>query len=50
MGFLTWETTIGKIWIIILFLVIFVIILLVFQKVIPEMQFAAGIFDNLKGS
>lgn len=42
-----WEDSAGKMWTIILFLVIAIVFFLIIAKVVPEMQSVSGFFDRL---
>lgn len=42
-----WESSAGKMWTIILFLLIAVVFFLLVTKVVPEMQIMSGFFDRL---
>ncbi len=49
MGFITWSNVSGKIYVVILFLIISVVIFLIVMKVIPEMEFLSNILKRFEG-
>ncbi len=47
MGYLTWQSMTGKIWTILLFVIILIIMFLIITAVVPEMQLIAGVFEEM---